>query len=137
MKVVIDTSVVVSAAFRDRIPEEIILFIVRSLDFEWIASPDILTEYVEVLGRPKFGLAPSVVREWESLLRVFVTLVAVPPDISFVRDQKDAKFLTCAVAANADYLITSDSDFVEAQSLLKTVICSVSQFKSLFVDKST
>ena len=137
MKVVIDTSVVVSAAFRDRTPEEIILFIVRSLDFEWIASPDILTEYVEVLGRPKFGLAPSVVREWESLLRVFVTLVAVPPDISFVRDQKDAKFLTCAVAANAHYLITSDSDFVEAQSLLKTVICSVSQFKSLFVDKST
>ena len=56
--VVVDTNVVISAAFRDRIPEEIILFIVGSEDFEWIVSPKILTEYNEVLSRKKFGPAP-------------------------------------------------------------------------------
>jgi uncharacterized protein len=55
MKVVIDTSVVVSAALKDRGPEAVILFVAGQSDFEWIVSADILEEYKAVLGRPKFG----------------------------------------------------------------------------------
>ena len=45
IKVVVDTGIVISAAFRDRTPEEIILFIVRQDAFEWIVSTAILEEY--------------------------------------------------------------------------------------------
>lgn len=43
----------------------------------------------------------------------------------------DAMFLSCAVAAQADYLVTGDRDFTEARRLLVTTILSVSQFKRL------
>jgi uncharacterized protein len=49
-------------------------------------------------------------------------------------DQKDAKFLACALAGNADYLITGDGDFDEALRLITTAIVSVSMFKQQFID---
>ena len=56
---------------------------------------------------------------------------AVP---DFPRDQKDAKFLACAQAAEADYFITGDRDFTEAKKLVTTTILSVSLFKQLVCD---
>ena len=56
MKVLIDTNVLVSAALKDKIPEEVILFVVSHADVQWIVSPDILAEYKVVLNRSKFGL---------------------------------------------------------------------------------
>ncbi|HCU23831.1 MAG TPA: putative toxin-antitoxin system toxin component, PIN family, partial [Deltaproteobacteria bacterium] len=50
------------------------------------------------------------------------------------RDQKDAKFLECALSANADFLITGDRDFHQAQKLVNTTIISVSLFKKLICD---
>jgi predicted nucleic acid-binding protein len=51
--------------------------------------------------------------------------------IDFPRDTKDAKFLACALAAEADFLVTGDRDFTEAQKLIKTTIISVYSFKEL------
>ncbi|BAZ67150.1 nucleotide binding protein PINc [Fischerella sp. NIES-4106] len=62
------------------------------------------------------------------------TLIDVNVEIDFPKDKKDAKFLACALAAEADFLITGDSDFNEAQSLVKTAIISVSLFKKLVCD---
>jgi uncharacterized protein len=42
MKVIFDTNVVVSAALKDRAPEEIILFVVESADFQWVAAAEIV-----------------------------------------------------------------------------------------------
>ena len=58
-------------------------------------------------------------------------MVEVDIEIEFDRDQKDALFLNCALAAEADYLITGDRDFEEARKLINTSIVSVSQFQSL------
>ena len=54
---------------------------------------------------------------------------------SFPRDQKDAKFLSCALDAGADYLITGDKDFSEAKKLTKTTILSVAQFKKWVMER--
>lgn len=61
-------------------------------------------------------------------------MIDVNVEIDFPRDSKDAKFLACAVVANADFLITGDSDFTEAQTLVKATIISVSSFKRLVID---
>ena len=134
IKVVVDTGINVSAAFRDRTPEEVILFIARQEDFEWIVSPAILEEYNEVLARKKFNLTPETLKKWREIFEQCTTKIEVDIEIDFPRDQKDAKFLECALAAEADYLITGDKDFEEAQKLVRTTIISVSQFKKLVME---
>ena len=135
IKTVIDTGITVSAAFRDRTPEEVILFIVEQEDFEWVISPAILKEYTEVLARKKFNLPSEVLQKWREIFEQFTIIIELNIEIEFPRDQKDAMFLECALAAEADYLITGDKDFEEAQKLVQTTIISVSQFKKLVVEK--
>lgn len=101
IRVVIDTGIVVSAAFRDRTPEEVILFVAESKDFEWVVSPAILDEYNEVLARKKFGLTNEVLAEWSHKFRLFTTLIEPDLNVDFPRDQKDAKFLERAIASEA------------------------------------
>jgi putative PIN family toxin of toxin-antitoxin system len=135
MRVVIDTNVLVSAVLKDRDPEAIILFVAERDDMEWIVSPEIMTEYREVLSRPKFGLPDDIRQNWFDLLDALTVTFDVDLDIDFPRDSKDAKFLACAVTAGADYFVTGDRDFSEAQKLLSTTILSVSQFKKLVCER--
>lgn len=135
MRVLIDTNVIVSAALRDRVPEEVVLFVAAHGDFEWIASPEIITEYVAVLRRPKFLLPEIVVQRWTRLFETLITLVEPDQTVQFGRDQADAKFLACALVADADYFVTGDKDFSGAYKVGRTTILSVSDFERLIVDK--
>ncbi len=134
MKVLIDTNVLVSAALKDRIPEEVILFVVAHTDVQWIVSPEIMAEYKEVLGRAKFGLSQEIQHKWFDLLDIFTTAVQVDATIDFPRDRQDAKFLACALAVQADFFVTGDRDFSQAQKLINTTIISASLFKKLVCD---
>lgn len=134
MKVVIDTNILVSAVLRGREPRAVIQFIVDNTEFEWIVSAEILAEYKEVLSRNKFKLTSEVKAEWFEIIDTFPTIINVNVEIDFPRDRKDAKFLACAMAADANFLITGDLDFTEAQSLVETTIISVSLFKRLVCD---
>ncbi|MDZ7700405.1 MAG: PIN domain-containing protein [Deltaproteobacteria bacterium] len=67
MRVVVDTNVLISAVFRDRLPEDVIVFLVGSPDIDWIATEKIVQEYGEVLRRKKFGLAEAVIQKWEKM----------------------------------------------------------------------
>jgi len=133
MKVVIDTNVLVSAVLKDRDPEKVILYVASQPDLEWIVSPLILKEYKDVLSREVFGLPADVLRAWFSLLDAMTVMINVDLAIEFPRDRKDAPFLACALFADADYLVTGDRDFSEAQKLLKTTILSVSQFVTIIM----
>jgi putative PIN family toxin of toxin-antitoxin system len=134
MKVVIDTNVLVSAALKDRIPEEVILFVASRADVQWMVSPEILAEYKEVLSRSKFALPQEIRRKWFDVLDTFTTVVEVDVVLDFPRDRQDAKFLACALATNADFFITGDRDFSQAQKLVNTTIISASLFKKLVCD---
>ncbi len=134
MNVVIDTNIVVSAVLKDRDPEAIIRFVIGHPQYEWIASRDILSEYADVLRRPKLRLPDTLLQEWSDLFATVVTLVDVTVAVDFPRDQKDAKFLACALAVDAEYLITGDRDFIDAYNRLNTMVCSVLQFKRLVID---
>lgn len=133
--VVVDTSIVVSAAFRDRAPEQVISFIVGHDEFEWIVSPSILAEYNDILARRKFSLPLEILNDWREIFAQSTTIIDVDIEIDFPRDQKDARFLECALAAEADYLITGDRDFEDAEKLYETTIVSVSTFKQLIMEK--
>jgi putative PIN family toxin of toxin-antitoxin system len=134
VKVVIDTNVLVSAILKNKDPEAVILWVAAQADCQWIVSPDILAEYKEVLSRDKFRLAPEVRQKWFDLLDALATVVGVDIPLEFPRDQTDAKFLACGLAAQANYFITGDRDFAEARKLVTTTILPVSLFKKLVCD---
>ncbi len=134
MKVIIDTNVFISAIWRDRNPEMVVLWVCNQPDWHWVVSREIKKEYKEVLRRKKFSFPPDVLEEWQEVIDENTVEIEVDESVSFPRDQKDAKFLACALFCEADYMITGDKDFTEALRLVKTTILSVSMFKSLFCE---
>ena len=134
MRVVIDTNILVSAVIAGRKPASIITWVINQLDYEWVVSEEILAEYQEVLSRRKLKLTDVQKETWLNLIQGSTQLIDVSVEIDFPRDQKDAKFIACALSANADFLITGDRDFSEVQSLENTLIISVSLFAELIMN---
>jgi putative PIN family toxin of toxin-antitoxin system len=136
MKVVIDTNILVSAALKNKVPEEVILCVAFNLDYTWLVSTEIIEEYQSVLNRKKLNINPDRCKRFLQYVQDLTTLIVVNNTIEFERDRKDAKFLACATAGKADLLITGDKDFSEAQTLVATKIILVSQFKEVYLGSS-
>jgi putative PIN family toxin of toxin-antitoxin system len=126
--------VLVSAALKDREPEAVIMFAASQPDIEWIVSPAIMAEYKDVLARKKFGLAEELLQKWYEILESLTLSVDVDIEVEFARDRNDAKFVACALASDAQFLITGDRDFTQAEKLMNTTVISVSLFKKLVCD---
>jgi len=73
-------------------------------------------------------------QNWSEIFDECISMIEPEVSFDFPRDQKDAMFLECSLAAEADYLITGDGDFEEARKLVQTTIISVSQFKKFVLD---
>jgi len=128
MKIIVDTNVLISAILRSGKPKIAIIHILDSLEYEWIGSLDIIEEYKNVLKRPKFKLSEKMIYEWLEIFEKAIKLIDVNINIDFARDRKDAKFLACAMASGANYLITGDRDFEEVTELITTKIITVAEF---------
>jgi uncharacterized protein len=136
MKVIIDTNVLISAVLKGRKPRQVMQAIADHPNIDWIVSQEIVAEYKDVLSRPKLKLPDDIKSEWLEKIETIPILVDVDLNVDFPRDQKDAKFLACAIACHADFLITGDRDFDEVQPMGKTLIISVSLFIELFLKSS-
>lgn len=85
MKVVIDTNVLLSAAWRDRAPEAVVLWIASQDDWVWVVSQEILDEYREVFRREKFGMSTEKLARWQNIIAKLTTRVDVEAEINFPR----------------------------------------------------
>ena len=129
MKILLDTNVLLSAAWRDRLPEKVVLQVATDGTCQWIVTAAILSEYVEVLRRPKFALSSALLQMWTELIEMRTVVVPTPNvETTQLRDPKDAIFLAAAVAADADYLVTGDNDLLQAKTLIKTKVVTVAGF---------
>jgi putative PIN family toxin of toxin-antitoxin system len=113
MRVVVDTNLVVSRALVPRgIPAQI-LAAWRDELFELLVSEPILAEYQRVLGygrlRAKHKRSDEQIAEIIEEFRAFATLVdPTRPIMAVVDDQDDDKFIECAVAGEADVIVSGD-----------------------------
>lgn len=118
MKVVIDTNIFVSSFFGGK-PGKIITrwkngHVILCL------SREILDEYIEVLQR--FGLQYE--NELKELLALFAKsynciYTAKTPTIELIeKDPDDNKFIECAIALNAQYIITGDKNVLEIENYM-------------------
>lgn len=109
MRVVLDTNVLVSALLKRHGNEALVLSATLAGKFELIVSPAVLAEYELVLPRPRFGFSPAEVRAALTALRHAGRLVRPTQTIEKCPDESDNRFLECAEAGRADYLVTGNT----------------------------
>ena len=109
IKVVLDTNVVVSAFLTPTGKSASILQAVLRHDLDICFDAAILSEYEEVLSRPKFAdivHRPSLERFIELLSSIGIKITCIPSNFHFP-DEKDRIFYDIAAAADA-FLITGN-----------------------------
>ena len=114
MTVVIDTNVM-NGMFVTKHPHAAIRHAWYAGRFQWALSTEILQEYEEILGRMRgVGRAVEILGIVMELGSRFETVRQISPTFRFrtiSADGDDDKFADCAIAADADYIITSDKHF--------------------------
>ena len=128
MRVVIDTNIFVSSFFGGK-PRKII-DLWKNGTLILCLSADILDEYVEVLDR--LGFRDQ--EEMGELLRLFAENVNLrfttkTPNLKLVQeDPDDDKFIECAVALKANYVITGDKALKAVEEYVGIKIMTPAQF---------
>lgn len=113
LKAVVDSNVLVSGTILSRGNPYEILEAWRRSQFILVLSPDIIAEVEAVLRRPKifkkYGVTESLLARLISALNL-EALIIRPGPINPLPDIEpaDLKFLACADASSADYLVTGD-----------------------------
>lgn len=129
--VVLDTNVVVSAHLKEDGNEAAVFVLALAGKLQPFLSQPVFDEYKSVLSRPKFGLLATHVESSLRLLWATSKLVTPTRTLSVTRDPADNKFLECADAARANYLVTGnkrhfpkmwgETKVVNAKELIRTI----------------
>jgi uncharacterized protein len=108
LRLVVDTNVVVSAALKPDGLQRTVLLLAMTKPARWYVSTAILSEYREVLWRPELRIRKGLRRQLLQLIRNHSQLLIPPRPLRVTKDPDDDKFLECADAARADYLVTGN-----------------------------
>jgi uncharacterized protein len=109
IRVVIDTNVVVSANLVDEGLPAAILDLAANKRILMCVSEAVLAEYKEVLERRRLKLAPQRIARSLSVIRKTSLLVKPARTVTVIKDDPDNRFLECAHASSADYLVTGNT----------------------------
>lgn len=134
MKIVLDTNVLlVSISNRSRLH-----WIFKKLinqDYTLCVTTDILAEYEEIIEQ-HMGKATS-----DSVLGVLVNLPNIELITTYYRfqllkDEDDDKFVDCAIASNAKFIVSHDKDFNVLKNIAfpKVNVINTDQFAKEFND---
>jgi len=112
MKLVPDTNIFVSAFYWGGNPKKIIDRIIDGTD-ELYISNEILDEIADIMTGPKFKTKPEIVERYIRSIEKIGKKVFITGKIKEIcRDKDDNDKIECGISANADYLITGDSDLL-------------------------
>jgi putative PIN family toxin of toxin-antitoxin system len=117
MRVVLNTSVLVSALLWEGVPHRL-LELAEAEAITLCATAETLTELREVLSRPKFAakLAERQTTVEETIVGVIrlVELYTVAPVRGTVSaDPDDEVFIACALSADAAYIVSGDQHLLD------------------------
>jgi len=130
IRIVLDTNVLVSALlFSGEVGHIISSW--KAQKFLPVLSHDTFDEFRRVLAYPKFSLT---LREIDALLQdevlPFCEVVDIEDEIIGVcRDRAGDKFLSCAVAATADYIVSGDKYLLVLGNFRNIPIITVATFQ--------
>ncbi len=136
LKAVVDTNIFVSGTILSRGNPYQVLEAWRRSQFILVLLPDIIAEIEAVLRRPnifkKYGLTENLLARLVNTLNA-EALVIQPGPIEHLGDIEaaDLRFLACAYAGAADYLVTGDRALLQFKTYKATRIVSPGVFLSL------
>lgn len=136
MKVVLDTNIIVSAILSPAGIRSQVIGAWHNQQFELVVSEPILAEYQQALNyrevASRHNLDPTQVTEIIADLRQFATVVEPTEKLNIIlEDPDDDKFLECAVAGGADYIISADPHLLNLEEYRGMQILSPSEFLAL------
>ena len=109
LRLVIDTNIVVSAALKPDGLQRTVLVLAVTRPARLYVTHAVLAEYREVLARPEFKIRKGLRQQLLRLLTNRAHLVEPVRVLQVAKDPADNKFVECADAARADYLITGNA----------------------------
>lgn len=120
MRIVADTNTVVSGLLWQGPPRRIVDW-GRDQTLTLCTSPALLAELEEVLGRRKFkkrlrnaGLSAEALFQDFARIAVVTEAVSLPQPVC--RDPDDDQVLACALAAQAEFIVSGDGDLLTLKS---------------------
>jgi putative PIN family toxin of toxin-antitoxin system len=108
LRLVIDTNVVISAALKPEGLQRTTFLLAITKPARLYVSQPILDEYADVLSRPELKIRKGLRRQLLQLIKNRGNLVVPSRRLEVSRDPDDNRFLECADAARADYLVTGN-----------------------------
>jgi uncharacterized protein len=108
LRLVLDTNIVVSAALRPEGLQRTVLLLALTRPARMYITQEIFSEYRVVLARGEFKILKGLRLQLLQLIKNRAQFVRSRYRLDVAKDCDDNKFLECADAARADYLITGN-----------------------------
>lgn len=108
VRVVLDTNVLVSACWKPDGLEARVADLAVTGAITACVSAEVLAEYRDVMSRPKLAAVGGRAREILAVLERTAVFVESTSRVTESIDDGDNRFLECAEAASAEYLITGN-----------------------------
>lgn len=133
IRVVLDTNVIVSALLSsDGVPAAILDLALQGKVRAAVSTPT-LSELDSVLRRPKFQFEPRKIGSFLALLRSRARRVTPRVKLDICgKDPSDNRFLECAEAAHAEFLVTGNKSHFPSRHR-KTAIISPAEFWEIYL----
>ncbi|MBE0431038.1 MAG: putative toxin-antitoxin system toxin component, PIN family [Dehalococcoidia bacterium] len=133
LRVVLDTNVLVSALINPHGKPAQIMDGVLAGRIRLFVSPSIVTELERVLGYPKLmkrhGLEGDELKQFVLDLLSVMILVSAEETIELIADDpSDNKYLSCALAARADFIVSGDVHLLKLGEHRGIRVVSAAQF---------
>jgi uncharacterized protein len=112
LRLVLDTNVVISAALKPDGLERTAFLIAITKPARLYVSEHIVNEYADVLARPELRVRRGARLQLLDLVRNRSTIISPRVRLDVSSDPGDNKFIECAEAARADYLITGNRRYI-------------------------
>lgn len=126
-KIVIDTNVIVSSLIQQSYPFKIVYELLLDNKFDICVSEELMSEYYEVLNRPKFSRFPDFLSKAKILLaEIESKALKFEPKLKLylISDINDNMILELAVECSANFIITGNSNDFTFSEYKQTKILS-------------
>ncbi|MBE3588462.1 MAG: putative toxin-antitoxin system toxin component, PIN family, partial [Thermoanaerobacteraceae bacterium] len=130
MKIVLDTNVLVSGLLKSHSHAGTIVRMVAGGLLQVVYDARILTEYREVLSRPKFGFEKREIEAIVSQIEAEGILAVGQPLPEKLPDPDDEPFLEVALAIEGTILVTGNKKHFAASAAQKVAVLNPGEFVS-------
>ena len=131
MKIVLDTNVLISGLLKSNSDAGAIVRMLAGGFLQVVYDARIITEYREVLSRPKFALEDTEIETILSIIEAEGLLVVGRPLQERLPDPDDEPFLEVALAGDA-VLITGNGKHYRPTASREVMVLSPAEFISLY-----